>query len=703
MVTQTAQAIESANEIFVRRARKLLVSEPGVGHPAEEKYCASFVKNLESVGYSASKELVDACLNLPLDDLVALNDETLNALRRIKGAHVKFRPMYANFPGQVMEMSDARLYLNALMHYASDGKLLPNSDKNPRPPLNEGTILQPLGLGTRDQFDKIFSRLASSNTSLSEQDKADVVWFVTSYGDEICDLLPETLPNREVRAVVCASLIELTNEAAKRVSSICDTATDVLRLAVAMSGGDESLAEPTLFKSFKRRQRKLLLQLLEGQKNMVEDMLRWKGRWIRLGERLHPGEYKSQFPKSAQAFAQLRNHQKVETFNSKLEKVLEGKEIESVLSILKSRPGDLARRLDHVLRLSTDDGAKVTAIFAGVAVKVSTPVLLQVRQHFIGRTSPQPMRVFMPKGQVAKAQAIANKLPPITSETCHKIVQICEKALGERFAKLAPLGKCYVDPQLKDFLVPFSQRSASKTLRTVSRGSRMSLPQKDTLRFFIWWKNGLHRTDLDLSAVMFDKEFCFLSSITYYNLKDFGGVHSGDIVDAPHGASEFIDISRARCLEQNVRYVAMVVNSYTSQPYCDLPECFAGWMARERAGSGEVYETKTVEDKFDLTANANIAVPAIFDLQEGQVIWADMSLTQWPYWYNTVAANLWGIQLTLQSMTMLNKANLYDLLTMHAKARGQLVDNEKDAKTKFTVASGTPFDLTKIAADFMGM
>ena len=41
-----------------------------------------------------------------------------------------------------------------------------------------------------------------------------------------------------------------------------------------------------------------------------------------------------------------------------------------------------------------------------VAEKVSTPVLLQVRQHFIGRKNAGPLRVFFPKGNLAKAQAV---------------------------------------------------------------------------------------------------------------------------------------------------------------------------------------------------------------------------------------------------------------------------------------------------------
>lgn len=743
------KAEETANQIFVRRSMKLLISPKrktsGIHPteaPAEQMYVASFVKNVESVGYSVSEELIQACAQLTLSELSELNFEVLAALRTACGAHREFKPMYPNFPKEVMGMSEARLYLNAFVHYITDGKLFPDSKKNPRPQLKEGVRLKMLNLGTQQEFERIFMRLVGSNTSISPEDKDDVAWFIKHYGDEIDLLVPPVIPHRETKAFVCAKLIEHTSRARQRVPALCDTATDVLRLAVALSNGDVSLAEKVKFRKFSRPERRMLLTTLEAQKNHVEDMLRWKGRWIRLGERLHPGEMTSRFPKSAEAFNVLRNDLPAHTFNSKLESALERKDISEVISMLKTRPGDFARRLDHVLRLAgsvdsasgevrsnlagsygdsnadtsgawsdsclsdlshetSGESDLVLAEFDKVAARVSTPLLLQLVQHFKTRNDLRDVRVFLPKGQIAKAQAIPNKLPKLDPSVCEFAVSVCTKPLVDKFKILPRLGKCYVDPELKNYLVPFSQRSASKSLRTTSRGSRLRLPDADVLRFFIWWKNGRFRTDLDLSAVMFKEDFTYQTVVSFYNLKDFGGCHSGDVVDAPNGACEFIDISRKSCLEQGVRYVAMVVNSYTLQPYCDLPECFAGWMARKQPNSGEIFEAKTVQDKVDLAANMQIAIPAIFDLKEKQVIWADLCLTKWPYWYNTVASNLWGIQLTLKSMLHLNKPNMYDLFKMHAELRGELVDNEKDADKVYSVANGTPFDLTMIGTELL--
>lgn len=702
MNMQATVLARSANEVFLRRARKVIVRNDG-GVPASASYIATFLKNLESLGYAGSHELVEAVRKLPLGPLAMLHEEVIGTLTRGVGGHRVMTPMYVNFPVGVMDMNDAALYLNALLHYWTNGEYLPDIPKEARNKLTEPTKLTLINLGSQQEFEQIFVRLASSNSSLSPNDLDDLRWFIAEYRDGIFDLMPPKIPHREVRAVICAALMQHTDRGEEKANEWCDTATDVLRVAVALSGGDVSLAEPCKFSRINRSNRKLLLQILDGQKNAVEDMLRWKKRWIRLGERLHPGEFKARFKHAHKAFDILRNDSPFETFNGKIERALEQKDIDTALSMISLRAGDFARRLDHLIRISSkEDRERVIAEFRGVSNKVSTPVLLQVLNHFEGRDSRSDIRVFFPKGQLAKAQAIPNTLPALRSTITRQVAQECANTLVERFSKLPKLGRCYIDPELKNFMVPFSQRSASKSLRTASRGSRMPLPvDKDTLRFFVWWKNGRYRTDLDLSAVMFDKNFTYISAVTFYNLKDFGGCHSGDIVDAPYGASEFIDISRKRCLEKGVRYVVMSINSFTQQPYCDLPECFAGWMSREKPESGEIYEPKTVEDKLDISANSVIAIPAIFDLEDRKVIWADLSLSQWPFWYNTVAANLWGIQLTLKSLVQMRKSNIYDLLSLHVRARGELCSNPEEADIVFDVAGGTPFDLARIAAEFM--
>jgi hypothetical protein len=696
------------NDIYLRRRGKVMPPAPtGGGEPLPASYVAAVVQNLASLGYGFTADLVAACRALSLAQLTAFYQELVPVLKRLRGAHREFRPMHPGFPDQVMAMGEGELYLNALVHYWTGGKWLPPSDPKDRLPLLDEVELTPISLGSFEEFETLFASVAGANTSLSEQDREDLAWFAAAYGDRIGALLPVAIPQKENLAYVAGLLVRHAGRerATEFVSAYCKTATDVLRVAVALSGGDVSLAAVTKFRTFARPERALLLALLDRlpSSSLVEDMRRWRGRWVRLGEKLHPGEHAERYPNAARAFAAMRSGESIPTFYTGVERALADRNVAAAVERLGTRPGDLARRLDHLLRLdpSAASQERVAAAFRGVAGKVSTPVLLQVRQHFLVRNTRPGLRVFFPKGQVAKAYGTENALPVLPEAACRAVVAACEAALGERFAALPPLGRVYVDPALRDYTAPFALRSASKALRTLVRGTRLPLPPGDTIRFFVWWKNGRQRTDIDLSAVLFGPDFTYTGVLSYYNLKDFGGVHSGDVVDAPEGASEFIDVSRAKLRVAGVRYVVMVLNSYTQQPYVELPECFAGWMARQQAGSGEVFEPKTVQDRLDLTADAKIAVPLVIDVVEGRVIWCDLSLRSHPRWVNNVQGNKAGIAATLRSIVEMRKPNLYDLFALHARARGVWSDAPEGADTVFSVANGTPFRLDEIASQYM--
>lgn len=687
--------------IYIRRRGKAVPPASDAAELLPLEAAATLSQNLEGLGYALSPDLLNACRRLSLGQLAQFQRDLVAALTPLLGADRPFVPMYLNFPRQVMRASEAELYFNALVHYWSEGQLFPAQRKKMRLRLKAVPARKLLDLGTIEEFEGLFGQIVSANLGFSEQDKEDVGWFVKSYGDDVARLIPESVPQKENVAYLGAQLLKETGIGEAFVRARVRTATDVLRLAVALSGGDVSLAKATKFGAFTRSQRRLLLSLLEERDRVVEDMARWKNRWKRLGEKLHPGEMASRFPMTARAFEVLRNDLPIDTFNRRVEGSLGRADVSAAMTDLRARPGDFARRFDHVLRLDEGRQAEVLAAFRGIASNVSTPVLLQARHHFAVRNELGELRSFFPKGNVAKMFVVPNELPAISPSVSAEGAAVFEEALLERFFALPRLGKTFVDPLLKNYPMPFAVRSASKTLRTLPRGSRVPLPDADTLRMFIWWTNGRERTDIDLSAALFGEGFVYLDTVAYYNLKSYGGVHSGDIVDAPKGASEFIDVSVSRMRHVEIRYVAMVVTSYTRQPYVDLPECFAGWMARAEPDSGEVYEPRTVQDRLDLTADTKAAIPIVFDLAEGTAVWCDMALRHHPNFHNSVSTNLKGIALTMRAMMELNKPNLYDLFSLHARARGDMMDSVEAAETVFSVAAGTPFEIERIGAEFM--
>lgn len=431
------------NSILLRRRNKAIL--PVGDGVLSSSQLATFDKNLEGLGYTLSESMLEAVSALDPATAADFHDELVAILKDLRGVQ-DYQPMYPNFPRQVMEASEAELYVNAMRHYLSawisdivdDTRRrfvwLPRFEKKTREPLEDKVKLTVIEPGTEEELRQIFTSVVSSKSSISETDRKELAWFVENR--EL--VLPESIPNKEVLAVVGALMPE--NPALR---SHIKTATDVLRLAVAMSGGDVSLAENTKFRGFARRERKALLSLLENCGHTTEDMLRWKGRWIRLGERLHPGEYRRAFPKAAESFDVLRRDVPFPTFNSRVENAIRSRDVDTAIDLLRNRPGELARRLDLLLRIRPS--LQVVGDFGEVAHGISTPVLLQVSTHFGRRTERHDLRIFFPKGSLAKVQAIADTLPAIPPDLCEAVVRVCDGVLVDRFSKRVPLGRVYVD------------------------------------------------------------------------------------------------------------------------------------------------------------------------------------------------------------------------------------------------------------------
>ena len=337
---------------------------------------------------------------------------------------------------------------------------------------------------------------------------------------------------------------------------------------------------------------------------------------------------------------------------------------------------------------------EILLAFRDVAEKVSVPVLLQVREHFLYRSEEQNVRVAFPKGSLARSHVIEIPMAPIKEEICKEVSNICEQALVSIFQVREFMGKVYLSPEFQNYTVPFSQRSASKALHTITRGSRLeakgdnqkhsSLHLVDQRRKAGYLVQGV---DLDLSAAIFDEDWNCLKYISYTCLRSetYGSYHSGDITNGGDingdGACEFIDTDINAVTENGGRYLVYQVYAYTSTPFCNLPHATFGWMEREDGETGEIFKPKTVQQKFDLASNSCVAIPVIFDCVTKEMIWCDMSLSIEGYSYqyggNNIESNLHGVTATCYAMVNMKKPTLYDLVHLHICARGEEVSLRK--------------------------
>ena len=703
------------NEILLRRRNKVNVQAMVDSNNDNADRAIIIMKNIESLGYTFDKSLFEYIRHITIDEQNDFYRELVKCLKEYTGADKVWNPLYPNFPQQVAEMDDWELFVNAVVHYISDGTLYPKYEKDERLPLFDSPELTVIGYAEDEELNEIMNNLIMSKTSLSETDKADMIWLIQNVGVNVNDL-PDEIPFKENVAVVCKLIMDNTSEVEwyNIFHKYLKTATDILRFVTYLSDGDVSLATNTKYKSLSRKQRRLVLKLLDNAGNIEEDMKRHESKWIRLGEVLHAGEYK-QYNNAYTAFDKLRNNGDITTFGGRLNKLLAEKNIKDALSMLKNRPGELARKLDSLLRDYPDSSSSIINVFREVASEVSVPVLLQVREHFNWRNEKNDSRVFFPKGQLAKCYTIENELDPISPDVCGEIVKICGDAIIEQFKSKEPLGKVYIDNSIRGYCVPQSQRSASKSMKTVTRGSRLSIGKNTKCcRGFIWWTNSDNtdndgwgwsdsRIDIDLSAAIFDENFGYLSHISYTHLRDqaFRGYHSGDITNGGpvdgDGVCEFIDVDIDSVVRNGGRYIIYQVYSFSSQKYSEMPHAMFGWMEREDVNSGEIFEASTVEQRIDLTAETTVAIPVLFDCVTREYIWMDVAgnINNMNRSCANIEGNLYGVSAMCYGIIKGHKPQMYDLAVFNTLARGSIVGNRDVADTIFDMNTEKPKIITE--------
>lgn len=685
------------NRVFINDDDMLKSLSAAVGEK-NKQIVATMNKNIEVFGYTMSEALFDKLVHMKAKNREVMYNTLVNGLKEITGADRVYNPMYPNFPESVMEKDDFELYFNAIVHYWSFGTLLPYEEKKERVPLFNVAKVKVLEAGSFDDLNDIFNNLCASKTSLSKSDVEDMIFILNSAKVT----LPDEIPFKENAACVCRLLVDTgVDTDGYLCRKYIKTATDVLRLVTAMSDGDVSLAENTKFRNLKRGERRIIMNLLAGCGNAAEDMSRYAGRWIRVGEKLHPGEFakNERYTKAVQAFGVIRNDGKIKSFAGRVDAAVASGDVNTVVSLLKKRPGEFARRIDFLLRTFDKDADRKAVImsFASVAKDVSSTVLLQVREHFINKLDgSDDMRVFFPKGNLARSYYVQNnKTKTIPEDVMKMVIAVCESTLVNIYGNREFLGKVYIDEALKNYTVPFSLRSAGKTMTAVSRGSRIAIDDSaKIIRPFIWWTNTKDNIiDVDLSVAVFADNWDCLEHVSYTNLKSsrFGICHSGDITNGGpvdgEGVAEFIDLDIEKALSAGARYAAFNVYNFSDENFSKMEHAAFGFMTRNDMKSGEIFEPSTVKQRMDLASATTTCIPVIFDLRERVLIWCDMALTadhvRAGYGGINVESNLPSVVVTCKAMVDVKKPNLYDLFTFNAKARGVITDNPDEADIRF--------------------
>ncbi|MEU6234319.1 MXAN_6230/SCO0854 family RING domain-containing protein [Kitasatospora sp. NPDC047058] len=598
------------------------------------------------------------------------------------------------------------------------------------------TLLRPLRLAEGDDPAAVAAaelrRLLERRTPLNPQDREDLAVLLRHAPADPAGWLPADIPVRESRATVLAALLHRDRDATRPLlAAHLTTATDVLRLIWAWSGAEPDLLPATAkglrLRNLPRPLRRELLAVLAALPpgTLAEDLGRHRQAWLRAGELLHPYEHERRFPGVAAAFAVIRRsdldlhglgprlrgapeplrvhatpagHTRlvVTTFAARVERALDDGDVPAAVRLLARRPGELVRRLHHLLRVHAFWGAgeplpaELTEALPAALRKAAPGPLLGAYGRLRAPRELGERRLYFPRGRVALAHAREDWGTEVPAALSAPVCALIEAELLRRAGRLERYDLAVLDEGLADLVVPFAERASAKTLVAVPRGSVQRLPDGSRIRLFLhWMQTPRQRVDLDLSVALYDDEWRFagLCDYTHLVLGRRAAVHSGDFTSAPppHGATEFVDLDLPALAAEGARYAVTVVFSYNDVPFEDLADAFAGFMALDASPAAkyrkEAFDPKAVRQRLDLAGDARVSVPVIVDLAQRTHTWTDLNLGASGGFHNvhrhrdrigTLAADV------LAHFAEGSRATLWDLAVASAAARaGEVLVRER--------------------------
>ena len=221
----------------------------------------------------------------------------------------EFKPLYPNFPKQVISLTDAELRFNQELVYRIGvdefEKINPWYNKEEIEVQKSTHKYKELKVMTEEEFYKIPTQIMLSNNSLNLSSKQELEWFLINYSDKI--EMPDKIPFKET---LCIVMDNIPNYEARDIN-------DILRYSFYIMGVDPSLphvSKKTTVNIYSDRKidnanwRKLdpirrnkrreicnkiekLLKEKGNIKSSIIDAKRFYGHWLLLSERLHPGDF----------------------------------------------------------------------------------------------------------------------------------------------------------------------------------------------------------------------------------------------------------------------------------------------------------------------------------------------------------------------------------------------------------------------------
>lgn len=589
-------------------------SNINVTKPSEnDTLVATVLSNLSYYGYIPSLDIISNLKNSDSTEIKKFWKELEPTLKEVTGDNKNMGDfvVYKNFPKEVLEKSQAEYWLAQVLMYWGFKNELFTQPVESRDQMLEIKSLKVLSLADENSLEDIYSNLIKSPARWTYPQK------------EYAQVLREELNISSIdldSSQFKENTIALASKAINQGVEIkVSTATDVLRLASAMSDGDVSLRTNVKFRNFKRSERKMLLSLMDNSTNLMADVSVRPEIFKRLFKALHPGDYKFQNVIAVYDNLYKDNYT---TLNSEIEAKISAKDI-SVLNIFKSRPGEFVRKLHHLYNVFKEDAVDS---FIDVIPQLKNIQLLKISKY-IETINDRKELIFAPGGNWTKAQFEKNDKEPFEQGSKQKLLLSISDELSNRLTKQFPQGV-----NLGEGLDKIKLQTNDQELATYGRGTEFPIPENmNFIRTASYWACKTAGSNwFDNGWNFFDKDWKELDTCCWNTAEALnkGAIFSGDPTNAKDmdgRACQMIDLNIDALVQSGARYAVWNILSFSHIAFKDA-DVMGTLQWGEDAQSGKLYEPSRAQMVFPVNGDNYTKYVAYVDLVERSLVYMDANL-----------------------------------------------------------------------------
>lgn len=584
--------------------------------------------------------------------------------------NVKAKPMYPDFPNQVLSMDEATFRMHQLIHYFTTYGIeylagmevskgwLPNVEETEKTECDD-TLLSAKTIQLIDESEcavYALEKILSKRERMTNADNRLIKALIA----EKCNIVDIV---KDIDITFKENLYDLFNIAIQYkkydiIKTICQHTGDIWKCISYM-------IKEVGVKRFKTSQKRHLVNILESypiddfEANLI--LSNKKSEEVKILLNYLSYNRFSNSLEHKEAVRKLRNNE-LSSWEGKAKKLIFSKDTRA-LEFISKRPGMMIRMITLLLR-NGYDSMDIIEELSKYSDKLSTQTLVTL------------LNFFMTDEEVSKYDG---SIRPKNEQT--KIVRIVLELLSSNLAaKETVLKDKKVFLDFEDYDLTHSlllTNDKSDEGGYIRSGLAYKIPEEvKVLRFFVYW-NDKHRVDIDLHASLIN---------AYENKENIGwnsdykntvSVFSGDVTHSD--AAEFIDINIDKAIENEYKYVTCNINSYTNQSFKYIETCFVGMMGVNNLNEYvKLYDAKNCFFSHDLKTNHTCINYGYIDIQNRCLVFIGKPGT------------------TYGNVNNYSKYNLWLYLTELFKAQNVTIVDTKD-DTDYTLIMAKPNDETEIS------